>query len=495
MPHVTLVWFRNDLRLDDQPALRAAAARGPVVPLFIHAPEEERPWEPGAASRWWLHGSLAALAGSLEKAGCPLLVRRGPSLDTLRAVAREFGATHVAWNRRYEPAVVARDTAIKKALAADGLVCESFNGGNLFEPVHVATKEGKPYQVFTPFWRALLARDEPEEPLPAPKKLVAAPPAGRAGKNVPIDGLGLLPAIDWAAGLRAAWTPGEAAARRRLDAFLGRLDRYDTERDRPDHDGTSALSPHLHFGEISPRRIWHAVRAAVGGRPAARITTGGAESYLRELGWREFATHLLWHFPHTAERPLRGDYERFPWVDDPVGLRAWQRGRTGFPVVDAGMRQLWNTGWMHNRVRMIVASFLVKDLRVSWLEGARWFWDTLVDADLAANTLGWQWAAGCGADAAPYFRIFNPQSQGEKFDPAGDYVRRFVPELKRLDADAIHAPAKAGVLLLRGAGITLGRDYPEPIVDHAEARKLALAALAVVTAAKKKPPAGGGRRA
>ncbi|MFM7250317.1 MAG: cryptochrome/photolyase family protein, partial [Planctomycetaceae bacterium] len=368
-------------------------------------------------------------------------------------------------------------------------------GGNLFEPVHVATKEGKPYQVFTPFWRALLARDEPEEPLPAPKKLVAAPPAGRAGKTVPIDGLGLLPAIDWAAGLRAAWTPGEAAARRRLDAFLGRLDRYDTERDRPDHDGTSALSPHLHFGEISPRRIWHAVRAAVGGRPAARITTGGAESYLRELGWREFATHLLWHFPHTADAPLRGDYARFPWVDDPVGLRAWQRGRTGFPVVDAGMRQLWNTGWMHNRVRMIVASFLVKDLRVSWLEGARWFWDTLVDADLAANTLGWQWAAGCGADAAPYFRIFNPQSQGERFDPAGDYVRRFVPELKRLDADAIHAPAAAGALLLRGAGITLGRDYPEPIVDHAEARKLALAALAEVTAAKKKPPAGGGRRA
>jgi deoxyribodipyrimidine photo-lyase len=255
--------------------------------------------------------------------------------------------------------------------------------------------------------------------------------------------------------MRERWTPGEAAAADRLDRFLEHVERYDTERDRPDHDGTSALSPHLHFGEISPRRVWHAVRAAVGGRPAAQIVRGGAETYLRELGWREFATHLLYHFPHTAERPLRSDYERFPWVDDPAGLRAWQRGQTGYPVVDAGMRQLWQTGWMHNRVRMIVASFLVKDLRITWLEGAKWFWDTLVDADLAANTLGWQWAAGCGADAAPYFRVFNPTSQAEKFDPDGQYVKRWV---------AIDA-----------------KDYPEPIVDHAEARKLALEALKVVS--------------
>ncbi len=488
MAPVTIVWFRHDLRLDDNPALRAAAARGAIVPLFIHAPEEERPWEPGAASRWWLHGSLSRLAESLAKAGAALVIRRGPSLDTLRGVAREHGATHVVWNRRYEPAVVARDTGIKQALTGDGLVCESHGGGNLFEPLHVATKEGKPYQVFTPFWRALLLREEPAEPLPAPKKLLAAAPVGRTAASLPVDALGLLPAIDWAGGMRAAWKPGEAAARRRLDTFLERVGRYDTERDRPDRDGTSALSPHLHFGEISPRRVWHAVRGAAGGLPAARITAGGAEAYLRELGWREFATHLLFHFPHTADAPLRADYARFPWVEDPVGLRAWQRGRTGFPVVDAGMRQLWETGWMHNRVRMIVASFLVKDLRVSWLEGARWFWDTLVDADLAANTLGWQWAAGCGADAAPYFRIFNPTSQGERFDPGGDYVRRFVPELARLPADAIHAPEEADAATLREAGVTLGRGYPAPIVDHAEARKLALAALAKVTAAKQKPP-------
>ncbi len=487
MPHVTIVWFRNDLRLDDNPALLAAVARGGVVPLYVHAPEEEAPWEPGAASRWWLHGSLERLAALLEEKGAPLVIRAGPSLETLASVAREYGATHIAWNRRYEPAVISRDTAIKEALRRDGLVAESFNGGQLFEPVHVATKEGKPYQVFTPFWRALLARDEPAEPSPAPGRIVAAKPVGKAAKSVAIAALRLLPTIDWAAGMRAAWTPGEAAAANRLDRFLEHLDRYDTDRDRPDHDGTSALSPHLHFGEISPRRVWHAVRAAVGGRPAARIERGGAESYLRELGWREFATHLLYHFPRTAEAPLRSDYERFPWVEDPVGLRAWQRGRTGFPIVDAGMRQLWQTGWMHNRVRMVVASFLVKDLRISWLTGARWFWDTLVDANLAANTLGWQWAGGCGADAAPYFRIFNPQSQGERFDPDGAYVRRFVPELGRLPSADIHAPAEMTPAILAAAGVTLGDNYPEPLVDHAEARVRALAALKIVTAAKAKP--------
>jgi deoxyribodipyrimidine photo-lyase len=449
----TIVWFRHDLRLDDHPALAAAAARGAVVPVFIWAPEEEHPWEPGAASRWWLHHSLVKLAAALDKAGAPLVIRRGPSLVALRSLAKEHSATHVAWNRRYEPAVVARDTTIKKALIDDGLVAESYNGSLLFEPMQVATKEGRPYQVFTPFWRSLLARDEPAVPTAAPRKLKASTAGDR--QSVSLESLGLLPAIDWAATMATTWTPGAAGAEVRLKRFLeGRLAGYATGRDRPDRDGTSSLSPHLHFGEISPRRVWHAVRESVGGARAAKITTGGAESYLRELGWREFANHLLYHFPHTPEAPLRSDYARFPWADDPVGLRAWQRGRTGFPIVDAGMRQLWATGWMHNRVRMIVASFLVKDLRISWVEGARWFWDTLVDADLAANTLGWQWAAGCGADAAPYFRIFNPTSQAAKFDPDGGYVRNWVDT---------------------------GRGYPEPIVDHAEARKLALAALKTVS--------------
>jgi deoxyribodipyrimidine photo-lyase len=453
---VTIHWLRHDLRLDDNAALTAAARRGAVVPVFIWAPEEEAPWEPGAASRWWLHQSLEKLAAALAKVGAPLVIRRGPSLDALRKLAKETGATHVAWNRRYEPAVVERDKGIKKALAADGLEVESFNGSLLFEPMQVATKEGKPYQVFTPFWKTLLAREEPAEPLAAPRKLTGVE---KQPTSLAIDSLALLPAIDWAGTMRSTWTPGEAGGAKRLGRFLERgLSGYGTERDRPDHEGTSSLSPHLHFGEISPRRVWHAVREAVGGKPAAKIV-GSPEVYLRELGWREFAHHLLYHFPHTADAPLRADYARFPWAQDPVGLRAWQRGRTGFPIVDAGMRQLWATGWMHNRVRMIVASFLVKDLRISWLEGARWFWDTLVDADLAANTLGWQWAAGCGADAAPYFRIFNPTSQEEKFDPDGAYVGRWVDV------------AAAG--------------YPEPIVDHGEARKLALEALKVVTAGRK----------
>jgi deoxyribodipyrimidine photo-lyase len=448
----TIVWFRSDLRLDDNPALVAAAARGRVVPVFIWAPDEEKPWEPGAASRWWLHQSLEKLAAALAKAGTPLVIRSGASLATLRALAKESGATGVVWNRRYEPAVIARDTKIKKDLAADGLAVESFNGSLLFEPMHVATKEGRPYQVFTPFWRSLLAKDEPAVPVAAPRRLEGVE---RSPKSQSIESLGLLPEIAWDGTMVKTWTPGEAGGAKRLERFLDKaLAGYSTDRDRPDHEGTSSLSPHLHFGEISPRRVWHAVREAVGGRPAAKITGGGAEAYLRELGWREFANHLLFHFPHTTDAPLRADYAKFPWAKDPVGLRAWQKGRTGFPIVDAGMRQLWATGWMHNRVRMIVASFLVKDLRVSWLDGARWFWDTLVDADLAANTLGWQWAAGCGADAAPYFRIFNPTSQGEKFDPDGAYAGKW-------------------------AG--LGPGYPEPIVDHAEARKLALAALQTVT--------------
>ena len=451
----TIVWFRHDLRLDDNPALVAAAARGAVVPVFIWAPDEEQPWAPGAASRWWLHHSLEKLAAALAKAGAPLVIRSGGSLEVLRAVAKECGASGVVWNRRYEPAVIARDTQIKKALAADGLAVESFNGSLLFEPMHVATKEGRPYQVFTPFWRALLAKDEPAEPVAAPRRLRAAEASPR---TEPLAALRLLPPIAWDGTMTKTWAPGAAGGEQRLARFLdAALAGYATDRDRPDREGTSSLSPHLHFGEISPRRVWHAVRAAVGGTPAAKITRGGAEAYLRELGWREFANHLLFHFPHTSDAPLRADYAKFPWANDPVGLRAWQRGRTGYPIVDAGMRQLWATGWMHNRVRMIVASFLVKDLRVSWLEGARWFWDTLVDADLAANTLGWQWAAGCGADAAPYFRIFNPTTQGEKFDPDGSYANRW-------------------------AG--LGPDYPEPIVDHAAARKLALEALKVVTAGR-----------
>ena len=446
---VTLVWFRHDLRLDDNPALTAAAARGRVVPVFIWAPEEEAPWEPVAASRWWLHQSLEKLAAALAKVGAPLVIRRGPSLATLEGLAKEYAATHVAWNRRYEPAVVKRDTAIKQSLTAAGLAAESFNGGLLFEPVHVATKEGRPYQVFTPFWRTLLARDEPAEPVAAPRKLAAAEPVKGKATTVAVGDLDLLPEIDWAGTMRKTWSPGEAGAAKRLDTFLGKaLATYGTERDRPDHEGTSALSPHLHFGEISPRQVWHVAAKWRGSQ------------FMAEIGWREFAHHLLYHFPHTTDAPLRADFARFPWREDAAQRRAWQRGLTGVPLVDAGMRELWHTGWMHNRVRMVVGSFLVKNLRLHWLEGARWFWDTLVDADLASNTLGWQWCAGCGADAAPYFRVFNPESQAAKFDPEGAYQRHWVPE---------YAAETGGGT--RGA-------YPLPIVDLKASRVAALEAFA-----------------
>ncbi len=423
-----IVWFRRDLRLADHPALAEACATGrPVLPVFIWAPEEEAPWAPGAASRWWLHHSLTALDRDLRARGSRLVIRRGPSGDALRALVRETGATDVFWNRLYEPALIARDRALKEEFNA-----HTFNGSLLHEPWEILTQAEKPYQVFTPFHKACQVHGDPGRPLPAPVRL---PTSG----NVPSEkfqSLELLPALDWAAGFREVWTPGEAGAQQRVSDFEAGA--YAEERDRPDHEGTSRLSPHLHFGEISPRQIWWAVRAS--GR-------GNVEPYLRQLVWREFAHHLLYHFPHTAEQPLRPEFARFPWRDDPAALRRWQEGRTGFPIVDAGLRELWHTGWMHNRVRMIAASFLVKDLLIPWTEGARWFWDTLVDADLANNTLGWQWTAGCGADAAPYFRVFNPALQAEKFDPAGAYRRRW--------AGAVQDP---------------------PLVDHGAARDRALEA-------------------
>lgn len=429
----TIVWFRLDLRLTDNPALEAARLRGgPIIPVFIWAPEEEHPWSPGAASRWWLHHSLAALDADLRARGSRLILRRGPSLQTLQALLRETGAEAVYWNRRYEPALIARDTQIKAALSA-----QSFNSALLVEPWEMKT-----YRVFTPFWRAVLAKGISVDRIPpAPRNL---PTPANWPKSLPLEELELLPKIDWAAGLRAAWQPGEAGAQEQLRRFVkAAVTRYTAERDRPDLPATSRLSPHLHFGEIGPRQVWAAV---------APIADSSGWGFLRQLGWREFAHHLLYHFPHTTDQPMRPEFEQFPWQTDPERLRAWQRGRTGFPLVDAGMRELWTTGWMHNRVRMVVASFLVKDLLIPWQEGARWFWDTLVDADLANNTLGWQWTAGCGADAAPYFRVFNPASQAEKFDPHGEYVRRWVPE----------------------AGTP---DYPLPIVDHDEARRRALQAF------------------
>ncbi|MCU0231059.1 MAG: DNA photolyase family protein [Acidobacteria bacterium] len=473
-----VVWFRQDLRLADNPALeaacRAAAGGASVVPVFVWSPEEEGAWPPGAASRWWLHHSLTALDAALRRRGSRLLVRRGPIVPTLLELARDCGASALHWNRRYEPAGRAQGEALKRAAEDVGLATRSFNGALLAEPWEVATGAGRPYQVFTPFWRAFTARGEPDAPDPAPDAIPA--PAAWPGSD-PIDALALLPHVDWAGGLRAVWTPGEAGARRQLEHFAGgALADYADGRNRPDQEGSSRLSPFLHFGEISPRQVWHAVRRAeaTAGR---RGMTRSAESYLRELGWREFAYHLLFHFPHTPAAPLRAEYADFPWREDRALLRAWRRGRTGYPFVDAGMRQLWRTGWMHNRTRMVVASFLVKDLLISWSEGAAWFWDTLVDADLANNTLGWQWAGGCGADAAPFFRVFNPVTQGLRFDPAGDYVREHVAELAGVAGPQIHEPwSRSGGL--PGGPAAGGTPYPERVVDHAMARDRALAALA-----------------
>ena len=451
----TIFWLRQDLRLQDNPALAAAALRGPVVLVYIWSPEEEGAFPAGAAAKWWLHESLTALGRTL-----PVVFRRGPALATLRDLVRETGATAVYWNRCYEPAAIARDQAAKQALRDDGVEARSFNSALLFEPWNVANKSGKPFQVFTPFYRHCLTLATPAAPAPAPtvRALSAA--------GVALDDLGLLPKIDWTAGMSRVWKPGEAGAYQQLARMLdGPVETYTAERDFPARTGTSHLSPHLHFGEIGPRQVWHAVRERY---------PGTGEMFLRQIVWREFAHHLLYHFPQTPTQPLRVEFAQFPWRQDDRMLKAWQRGGTGYPIVDAGMRELSSTGWMHNRVRMIVASFLVKHLRLHWEEGAYWFWDTLVDADLANNTLGWQWSAGCGADAAPYFRIFNPVLQGEKFDAEGTYVRRWVPEVAQLENRWIHQPWNAPAPPC---------GYPPPVVDHATAREEALAAFAALRGA------------
>lgn len=487
-----LVWFRNDLRLADNPALEAALrSGGPVIPVYVWSPDEEAPWEPGAASRWWLHHSLAALSERLREVGSNCVVRRGPAADVLGRLIAETGARSVFWNRRYEPASIARDTRIKDHLKSLGIRAESFNASLLREPWAVRNQAGGPFQVFTPFWKACLAGADPESPIPAPAH-VPGPATWPATES--LSALGLLPSIPWDVGLGRAWQPGEKGALRQLERFVtGAVFQYETERNRPDREGTSRLSPHLHFGEVGPRQIWHAVRAAAE-RTGIPISGWRGGQYLAEVGWREFAHHLLFHFPHTPHRPLRADFERFPWLEDAEVLEAWQQGRTGIPLVDAGMRELWATGWMHNRVRMVVGSLLVKNLLMSWGEGARWFWDTLVDADLASNTLGWQWVGGCGADAAPYFRIFNPVSQGEKFDPDGAYVRRWIPELDRMPAGHIHAPWDAPSDVLRAAGIAPGSEYRRPIVSLSATRIRALDAFASIRSGGSKPArsAGGG---
>jgi deoxyribodipyrimidine photo-lyase len=466
-----IVWLRNDLRLADSPALATAAdAFGTVAPVFIFSPAEANSWAPGSASRAWLALSLKSLSSDIEGLGGRLTILSGPTIEALLTLALRTGASAVYWHRRYEPAGAALDAEVARQLESAGLEVHVMDGSLIHEPDALVTGSGTPFQVFTPFFNASLRAGMPDYPLPTP---VALP----APANLPVG----IPPEEVAAGLTEApdvarfWSPGESGARALADRFFHDIaDEYAQDRDRPDLDGTSRLSPHLAFGEISARVLRAEATEMVKCNGTCHIKEGAA-AFIRQLYWREFAYHLLHHHPSTTDRPLRSRFDVFPWSRDPIAMEAWQSGMTGYPIVDAGMRELLATGWMHNRVRMLVASLLTKDLLLPWADGAHWFWERLVDADLANNTFGWQWVAGCGADAAPYFRIFNPVLQGERFDPDGAYAKKWVPELEALPAAWVHRPWVAPSGVLASAGITLGREYPRPIVDHTSARLRALA--------------------
>lgn len=453
--------------MSDNKALAAAADTGrPIVPLFILDESGIGVRSAGAASKWWLHHSLAELDKSLARLGSGLVLRKGATQTIVADALKATNADTVFWNRRYAPADIAIDKALKVGLRADGLEAESFDGFLLHEPSRVVTQSGEFYKVFTPFYKRLATNNEPRDPVDAPRSL-----SQWTGKlqSEGLEAFGLLPRKpDWSGGLAERWQPGEKGARERLEDFLEqRIDGYAQNRDLPAEDGTSGLSPHLAHGEITPFQIMAAIR---------RKRSRDAETFRKELAWREFSYHLLFHRPDLHWHSFRPEFEGFRWQSAPAALKAWQRGQTGYPIVDAGMRELWQTGFMHNRVRMIAASFLIKDLLVDWRKGEEWLWDTLVDADAANNPASWQWVAGSGADAAPYFRIFNPVLQGEKFDPDGAYVRRYVPELARLPDRYIHRPWEAPASTLAECGLELGKDYPVPIVDHAQARARAMEA-------------------
>jgi deoxyribodipyrimidine photo-lyase len=460
----SIVWFRQDLRVADHPALAHAAAQGSVVPVFV-LDDSRHGAAMGSASRWWLHHSLLRLREALKG----LVLLRGEPAAVLPELARRVSAQAVVWNRRYEPRARAEEQAVGQALSRHGVAHESFRGSLLWEPGQIRTLGGGAFKVFTPFWRACL-KTPVAQCLPSPRVrlhrltgLGESPGAWRLLPHSP----------DWAAHFGEHWNPGEQGARKRLRKFLAReLPGYGELRNRPDQPGVSRLSPHLHFGELSPRQIWTEVRALIARDPDLEHD---GEKFLTQIGWREFSYQLLMQFPQLPQNNWRPEFDRYPWLISKPRLAAWQRGRTGYPLVDAGMRELWQTGYMHNRVRMVTASFLVKHLRIHWRAGEAWFWDTLVDADLANNAASWQWVAGSGADAAPYFRVFNPVEQGRKFDPRGSYVRRWCPELTKLPDKYLHAPFAAAPAVLKAAGVILGKTYPKPIVDHRAARAAALA--------------------
>jgi deoxyribodipyrimidine photo-lyase len=465
-----IVWFRQDLRLTDNPALDAAVSENcDVLPVYILDDENAADWQPGAASRWWLHQSLSKLDESLQG---KLLLLRGDAGALLPQLAADFGARAVFWNRQYEPWAIQRDTKLKKTLQDNSITVRSFNGSLLFDPPNTNKADGTPYRVFTPFYRRGCLENGilPRRPLSAPDSIRLY----SANAGVSLDELELMPEINWYEAIDASWEPGESGAQARLSAFLSDgIENYKDGRNRPDQSFVSRLSPHLHFGEISPNQAWYAVDDSGSGQDL----DADEDCFLSELGWREFSYNLLYNQPQLPSENLQRKFDRFPWREDDEALQKWQRGLTGYPIVDAGMRELWRTGYMHNRLRMIVGSFLVKNLMLHWHHGERWFWDTLLDADLASNSASWQWIAGCGADAAPYFRIFNPVTQGQKFDPDGKYVRHYVPELADMPDKFIHRPWEASADILDEAGVVLGETYPAPIVDLKSSRERALAAF------------------
>ncbi len=465
----TIVWFRQDLRIHDNPALvEAAKSKLPITFLYI-LDDETKLWQLGGASRWWLHHSLISLNETLRKKyNGSLVLRTGSCITVLQDLIDETNAKSVYWNRCYEPHFIKRDKEIKTTLSQNNIEVHSFNGALLKEPWEMLNQSKSPFKVFTPFWKTL-QKQLIRQILPAPARITCS-----QATSLTLKDLDLLPTIKWDQGLADNWEPGEEAALCKLKKFLSSgVKNYKIMRDHPSKPATSKLSPHLHFGEISPVQIWH---AAFEQKDKMASFETDVTHFLSELAWREFSTHLLYHFPDLPESPFKKQFENFPWKNNHTHLKKWQQGLTGFPIVDAGMRELWHTGWMHNRVRMIVASFLIKHLLQPWQKGEAWFWDTLVDADLANNAASWQWVAGSGADAAPYFRIFNPVLQGEKFDKEGEYVKTWVPELKQLPSKYIHAPWEAPGEILKDANIVLGKTYPLPLIDHALGRKRALEA-------------------
>ena len=473
MPHTAIIWLRRDLRLADQPAFGTAANLAEqVLPLYIHAPAEERPL-PGAASRWWLHHSLAALRQELLDNGSELFFAAGASAATLLHWAQSHSSRLVLGTTIAEPWAERRDREVAEVLAQAGIELRLISDGLLTDPHAIRNRAGKPYQAFTPYWRQVRPQLLPPRPQPAPS--LPPPPNPVTPADCPsLDDLGLLPPIRWDHKLAEHWQPGSRAASTQLSQLTADFfAAYPQCRDIPAQNGTTRLSPHLHCGELSIRALWHAAVDSQNQHP------DGAATFLAELGWREFAYHLLAQQPDLHAQPVVGRFAHMPWREDPDGslLSAWQRAQTGIPLVDAGMRQLWATGWMHNRVRMVVGSLLVKNLRLPWQRGEEFFRDTLVDWDLAANSMGWQWVAGCGADAAPYFRIFNPVRQGARFDPQGEYIRRWLPQLSALSNQHIHQPWMAPAAAVASAGLTLGKDYPRPVIDLQHSRKEALAAF------------------